>query len=75
MLTRILWIGAFGNQRFTGIITDYAPVFGMDRDESHPAGKSLNEITAHGYTFAAIKALYRRIEELENQVRTLTHAN
>ena len=48
--------GAFGSQRFTGIVTDYAPTFGMDRDDTHPAGKSLNEITAHGYTFAAIKA-------------------
>jgi len=61
--------GAFNGQRFTGIVTDYAPVFGMDRDEAHPAGKSLNEITAHGYTFAAIKALHARIEQLENQVR------
>jgi hypothetical protein len=66
--------GAFGGQRFTGIVTDYAPVFGMDRDEMHPAGKSLNEVTAHGYTFAAIKALHSRIEQLENQVRKLTHA-
>ena len=64
--------GAFGGQRFTGIVTDYAPTFGMDKDEAHPAGKSLNEITAHGYTFAAIKALHERIEELENQVRILT---
>jgi hypothetical protein len=61
--------GAFGGQRFTGIVTDYAPVFGMDRDETHPAGKSLNEITAHGYTFAAIKALHARIEQLEERVR------
>ena len=67
--------GAFGSQRFTGIVTDYAPTFGMDRDDTHPAGKSLNEITAHGYTFAAIKALHARIEELENQVRILQNAN
>lgn len=67
--------GAFGGQRFTGMVTDYAPTFGMDRDEAHPAGKSLNEITAHGYTFAAIKALHARIGELENQVRMLTHAS
>jgi hypothetical protein len=66
--------GAFNNQRFTGIVTDYAPTFGMDRDAEHPHGKSLNEVTAHGYTFAAIKALHSRIEQLENQVRKLTHA-
>ena len=63
--------GAFGGQRFTGIVTDYAPAFGMDRDEAHPAGKSLNEITAHGYTFAAIKALHARIEQLEQEVGKL----
>jgi len=61
--------GAFNGQRFTGIVTDYAPLFGMDRDEAHPAGKSLNEITAHGYTFAAIKALHKRIEELEGIIK------
>jgi len=57
--------GAFNGERFTGVITDYAPLFGMDRDEAHPAGKSLNEVTAHGYTMAAIKALAKRIEQLE----------
>lgn len=67
--------GAFNGQRFTGIVTDYAPIFGMDRDEAHPAGKSLNTISAHGYTFAAIKALHTRVEQLESQVRTLTHAD
>ena len=66
--------GAYNNQRFTGIVTDYAPVFGMDRDNAHPAGKALNEVTAHGYTFAAIKALHSRIEQLENQVKELQHA-
>ena len=59
--------GAFNGEKFTGIITDYAPTFGMDRDAAHPAGKSLNEITAIGYTFAAFKALTRRIEELERR--------
>lgn len=58
---------SFNGEKFTGIITNYAPIFGMDRDESHPAGKSLNEITAIGYTFAAFKALTRRIEELERR--------
>lgn len=39
--------GAF-DQEFEGIITDYAPRYGMDRDEQHPAGKSLNEIQLLG---------------------------
>lgn len=66
--------GAYNSQRFTGIVTDYAPTFGMDRDEAHPAGKALNTISAHGYTFAAIKALHSRIEQLENHVRELQNA-
>lgn len=59
--------GRFGDEKFTGIITDYSPTFGMDRDDAHPAGKSLNEVTAFGYTVAAFKALTRRIEELERR--------
>jgi len=63
--------GSFNGERFTGIITDYAPLFGMDRDEAHPAGKSLNEVTAHGYTMAAIKALHSEIQSLKTQVSEL----
>ena len=63
--------GAFGGQRFTGIVTDYAPTFGMDRDEAHPAGKSLNTISAHGYTFAAIKALNKKIESQQMEIQSL----
>ncbi len=51
--------GAYNNQEFTGIITDYSPTFGMDKDAEHPAGKSLNVVTAIGYTFGAIKQLDR----------------
>ena len=59
--------GRFNGEKFTGIITDYSPVFGMDRDAAHPGGKALNEVTAFGYTAAAIKALTRRIAELERR--------
>ncbi len=55
----------FNGEKFTGIITDYSPIFGMDRDVAHPGGKALNEVTAFGYTAAAIKAIIRRIEQLE----------
>lgn len=57
--------GAFNGEKFTGIITDYSPTFGMDKDEAHPAGRSLNEITGFGYTVAAFKALEKRIRQLE----------
>ncbi len=57
--------GSYNGEKFTGIITDYAPTFGMD------GGKSLNVITAHGYSMAAIKALHSKIEALETQVAAL----
>jgi len=70
------------NQEFVGVITDHAPLFGIDRDEKHPAGRSLNEINAHGYSMAAIKALAEQVAMLAEQVtmltekiRTLTDAN
>lgn len=60
--------GAYNGERFTGIITDYAPIFGMDRDKEHPAGKSLNDITGFGYTIAALKAVVRRLIEVERKL-------
>jgi hypothetical protein len=59
--------GAYNNQAFTGIITDYSPVFGMDKDALHPFGKSLNTITAIGYTFGAIKELHQNLTEQKSQ--------
>lgn len=64
--------GAFNNQQFTGIIIDYTPEFGMDRDAGHPAGKSLNTITGLGYTFGAIKELNTKVESLNLSVAGLT---
>ncbi len=61
--------GSYGGEQFTGIITDHAPVFGMDNN------KSLNEITAHGYSMAAIKELNRKIEALQAIVAGLTQSN
>ncbi len=63
--------GAFNSEQFTGIITDYSPVFGMDRDDKHQGGKSLNEVTAHGYEMAAIKALNKRIESQHVEILSL----
>ncbi|MFZ2187076.1 MAG: hypothetical protein WAV46_00370, partial [Candidatus Moraniibacteriota bacterium] len=63
--------GAYNNQEFTGIITDYSPIFGMDKDTEHPNGKSLNMITAIGYTFGAIKELSQNFVEKNTQNDTL----
>lgn len=57
--------GAFNRQRFEGVVTDYAPDYGMDRDAEHPAGKSLNEIQIAGDLLRAVAYLARRVAELE----------
>ena len=63
--------GAYNDESFVGIITDYSPIFGKDREAAHPAGKSLNEITALGMTFSAIRELDRRNTELARRVERL----
>lgn len=58
--------GAFNNEFFpNGIVTDLAPRYGMDRDEAHPAGKSLNIPVAIGDLIASISILHERITALE----------
>lgn len=57
--------GAFGGEEFSGLIVDYAPRYGMDRDEDHPAGKSLNTVTAIGDLMIAVDYLARRVAALE----------
>lgn len=49
--------GSFGGEEFSGIIVDYAPRYGMDKDAKHPAGRSLNVINAIGDLFLAVAAL------------------
>lgn len=58
-------------EKFVGLVTDYSPEFGLDRDEEHPNGKILNEVSAHGYQMAAIKALNQKIADLEALVVSL----
>lgn len=57
--------GAYGGEEFSGVIVDYAPHYGMDRDEAHPAGKSLNEINAIGDLLLAVSQLGARVAALE----------
>lgn len=62
--------GGEGNQETfpNGLVTNYAPRYGMDRDVEHPHGKSLNVPVAIGDIFATIGILYDRIIDLEKQL-------
>lgn len=64
--------GAYNDEEFEGIVTDYAPRYGMDRDSDHPAGKSLNTIQIVNDLLLCVQALNRRIEDLEGKDRCLT---
>lgn len=57
--------GAFNGEEFSGLVTDYAPRYGMDRDDDHPAGKSLNVVTVIGDLLIAVANLAQRVEALE----------
>jgi hypothetical protein len=59
--------GEFGGERFSGLVVDYAPRYGMDRDAEHPAGKSLNVVTALGDLMIAVSYLAGRVAALEAQ--------
>jgi len=52
--------GAFGGEEFEGVVVDYAPRYGMDRDAEHEAGKSLNLINAVGDLLRAVAWLVER---------------
>ncbi|MGV1048223.1 MAG: hypothetical protein ACOYD4_06840 [Solirubrobacterales bacterium] len=57
------YVGArpFGGEEFAGVVVDYAPHYGMDRDAEHPAGKALNEINILGDLLLAVDWLAGRI--------------
>ena len=57
--------GAFNGETFEGVVTDLAPRYGMDRNDEHPAGKSLNEITLLGDLLRAVAHLAERVAALE----------
>jgi len=60
--------GRYNGEQFDGIVTDLAPHYGMDRDNDHPQGKSLNIITLHGDTIAALNHILDRLDNLEAQL-------
>lgn len=57
--------GSMGGQEFSGIVIDYAPRYGMDRDKDHPDGKSLNIINAIGDLMIVAADLAARVAALE----------
>lgn len=57
--------GAFNGEEFSGVVVDYAPRYGMDCDEEHPAGKSLNVVTVIGDLLLAVANLADRVAALE----------
>ena len=57
--------GAFPGETFEGLITDYAGRYGMDRDETHPNGKSLNTINALGDLLRAVDWLIGEVKALK----------
>lgn len=57
--------GAFNGEEFSGVVVDYAPRYGMDRDDEHPAGKSLNVATIVGDLLIAVANLAERVAALE----------
>lgn len=57
--------GAFNGEEFSGVVVDYAPRYGMDRDGEHPAGKSLNVATVIGDLLLAVANLAERVAALE----------
>lgn len=65
--------GAYNREKFEGVVTDYAPAYGVDRDEEHPAGKSLNEIQIAGDLLRAVAWLSKRVAELEQTMKGSDH--
>lgn len=57
--------GAFNGEQFEGVVVDHAPDYGMDRDDEHPQGKSLGEITILGDLLRTVDWLVQRVKELE----------
>jgi len=52
--------GAFNGEEFEGVVVDYAPRYGMDKDAEHEAGKSLNMVNAIGDLLRAVAWLVER---------------
>lgn len=64
----------YGGEVFEGVIIDYAERYGMDRDEAHPEGRSLNTINATGDLLRAVAWLVEENAALTARVAALEGA-
>lgn len=55
----------YNGEEFSGIVVDFAPRYGMDADDEHPYGRSLNVINAIGDLMLAVDYLASRVAALE----------
>lgn len=60
-----------GGEEFSGLVVDFAPRYGMDRDEAHPMGKALNEINAIGDLMLAVDWLAGQVATLQAQIEEM----
>jgi hypothetical protein len=66
--------GQNGGEVYEGVVVDYAPRYGEDRDENHPSGKSLNVINAVGDLLRVVDHQAMQIAELMARVTALEAA-
>ena len=59
--------GAYNGEEFEGVVVDYAPRYGEDRDADHPSGKSLNLINVVGDLLRAVAWLVEREQARGNE--------
>ena len=57
--------GEYNGEEFEGIVTDFAPAYGKDRDKEHPNGKALNNVVILGDLVRAVANLAQRVSALE----------
>jgi len=61
----------YGGEIFEGVVVDYAPRYGTDRDQAHPGGKALNSITVTGDLLRAVAWLIEQNAEILGRLAAL----
>lgn len=58
----------YGGEEFEGVVVDQVPAYGLDRDEEHPGGKSLNTVVILGDLLRLAADLAGRMQRLEDRL-------